>query len=72
METSSYFPLFVFVYLSPYWKSEPPFQCATPEKYSQQGPAIQGMQEVGLGLWICDFSLFFVRDEYNYKPDCKL
>jgi hypothetical protein len=57
--------------LLPYWKSElksePPFQCASPEKYSRQGRSIQGMQEDNLGLWICDFLLFFVGGRDNYK-----
>jgi len=36
-----------------------------PEKYSRQGRSIQRMQENGLRLWICDFSLFFVGEPHN-------
>jgi hypothetical protein len=39
-----------------------------PEKYSRRTRAIQGMREVNLSLWICEFLLFFAGDGYNYKP----
>jgi len=60
-------PPLLFPFL-PYREIESFLGVQPPEKYSQQGRSIQGMQENGLRLWICDFLLFFVREGYNYKP----
>jgi hypothetical protein len=65
METSSSFFIYgfvlVFVALPEIRTSFSSVQA--PEKYSWQGRAIQGMPEVDLSLWICEFLLFFAGDQ---------
>jgi len=38
---------------------------ATPRKIQSAGTFNTGMQENGLRLWICDFSLLFVGERHN-------